>query len=500
MRYREHPLKIIKYGKKYLWLLILPLIRMVVTYSRFDFSREAIQKWLSGSAFDIVILVLICVFGFFEWYNSTFEFDEYGITHYFGIFIKGSSNIKAEKIVSIVAERNFYIRPFHAVRLYIDTCAGNLKDSDMTLLVSYGNYGKMKAVLPIFKRTKASPRENKPKIWQIILFSTLFSSSFTGTIYVIMFFIQGGRSALNAIEQFRIQQHINEFSENVSRRVHFIPSAAITIALIFALMWFISFVGNVIKYLDFKVYNRGKNIKINYGIFTKRDYYFDTSRINYTDLRQNLLMKNPWWNIMSVMAVTSGYGQKNTQIPVFIPIIGAKEMDKTLRLLMPYYEIVKNLNKPQPILFWSFIWKPTLLGLFVLAAGITLSIIFSFMSSVIIFLLIMFEIPIVWAIIVKFISIWTTGVGIDRDRVTIKYCSGVKFHTVLCNAKKIVHIETRQTWFQKQSGVCNLYIQIEQRTSKWHKVIGISMKDAKRIERALEKLDFENSNNTKKVS
>ena len=54
--YREHPIKILRYCIRNLWLLIFPLLRSSVL---FPFSPEALLRWLHGAWFDILIFLTI---------------------------------------------------------------------------------------------------------------------------------------------------------------------------------------------------------------------------------------------------------------------------------------------------------------------------------------------------------------------------------------------------------------------------------------------------------
>ena len=52
----EHPIKILRYTAKNLWLLIFPLLRSA---HFFPFSAKEVAAWLHGAWFDLLICVLI---------------------------------------------------------------------------------------------------------------------------------------------------------------------------------------------------------------------------------------------------------------------------------------------------------------------------------------------------------------------------------------------------------------------------------------------------------
>ena len=54
--YREHPIKILRYSAKNLWLLIFPLLRSLRFY---PFSFQNLIDWGAGVWFDLLVALLI---------------------------------------------------------------------------------------------------------------------------------------------------------------------------------------------------------------------------------------------------------------------------------------------------------------------------------------------------------------------------------------------------------------------------------------------------------
>jgi uncharacterized membrane protein YdbT with pleckstrin-like domain len=455
----------------------------LLNVTKFRFTVRTLRAWLEGTEYDIAVLVLIAVFGFFEWYYSRYIFTSSGITHEYGIIVRQKTHIPTSSIVSVIAEKRFYTRPFKALRLYVDTCAGNIRSSDMRLLIRYRDYEEMKKALPIFRKTLLAPAEDRPKMGKIILFSALFSSSLSGTVYVVLFFIQGGRGLVKFLNEMEIDKTINEISETVSSRIKIIPPVIVTIIAVFIGLWILSFVSNCLRYANFRIYKRGRNIKINYGLFTKRDYYIDSEMINFTDIRQNLIMKIKRFSFVTLTANCPGYGSTGTQIPVFVPILSKANFRQTLKLIMPYTKIRDNVNKPEPMYFWQFLWQPCITGMVIVAAGVITMAAYPMTTPLVRPLVFLFELPVVVFIIVRIVAIFSNGVGIEGNHLTLRYCKGLVFHTILADCTKVVRIDTSQTFMQKQAGICHMYFYLESRNSKRHRIIAMPYREAKRIER-----------------
>ena len=63
--YHEHPLRILKYSAKNIWLLIFPFLRGLRTY---HFSKDFFYTWIQGAWKDILVIGVIVLFGFIRWF------------------------------------------------------------------------------------------------------------------------------------------------------------------------------------------------------------------------------------------------------------------------------------------------------------------------------------------------------------------------------------------------------------------------------------------------
>jgi membrane protein YdbS with pleckstrin-like domain len=130
---REHPLKILKYSVKNIWLLIFPLLRGIYTY---HFDKNWFYSWVQGAWFDIAVLGAIIIFGFTRWAFSRIDFTADELVHRDGVFVRVNTYIPFRNISSVTVERPIYMAPFGAMRFRCDTRAGIFKTVDLKLLVS----------------------------------------------------------------------------------------------------------------------------------------------------------------------------------------------------------------------------------------------------------------------------------------------------------------------------------------------------------------------------
>ena len=133
MTYHEHPLRVLRYSMRNLWLLIFPLLR---GFSVFHFDPEGIYQWVKGAWADILILIAILVFGFIRWYCTEVEVSNGSVTYREGVIFKVVTDIPFNNISVSTAESPAYLIPFHGVRLSFDTRAGFFRTTDLKLLMT----------------------------------------------------------------------------------------------------------------------------------------------------------------------------------------------------------------------------------------------------------------------------------------------------------------------------------------------------------------------------
>ena len=69
-RRRQHPVKIIMYIAKYLWLLLIPLGKYLIA-TKFDF-----ESWIRTNWVDILTLSVMIGYGVLRWVFVFFEIEE----------------------------------------------------------------------------------------------------------------------------------------------------------------------------------------------------------------------------------------------------------------------------------------------------------------------------------------------------------------------------------------------------------------------------------------
>lgn len=480
--YHEHPLRILRYSAKNIWLLIFPLIRGIHAAT---LDVDKFYRWLKGAWFDIAVIIVIILFGLLRWYFSTITINDKAIIHRDGVCMKVITAIPFEKVSSVTAEHSFYLRPFRGMKISCDTSAGIFKSSDMKLMVTQKVYDELIKKLPEKKGGKEMNFRHKANLLSVILFSVFFSSSFSGAVYLAAFFFKGGDLAADIISI-----SLERITEGMSKLQEFlivnIPTAAIGIGAVMLMTWFISFILNLLRYSGFCIKGNIGKIEIICGTFTRCRYRINAAHINYTDLRQSLIMK--LCRTVTVNISCAGYGAVNKQLPVLFPIRKANSGDHINGVReAELFAGRKPDYHPKLTSFWQYIWLPVIAAAAVYPVSLIVTFFFPKLADFADFLLIMAEIPILWLIIIKLTSLFTSGISICDDRIVVKYSRGFAFHTVIAEQSRLVKISAVQTPFQRIFHKCNLGFYFNGEQSQRHYVRAIKVSDAEKI---AEKLNY----------
>ena len=465
--HREHPLRILRYCTKYLWLLIFPIIRGAYHFT----TTEDLVKWVRGAWIDILILTAIVGFGWLVWFFRKFTIENGQIYVQDGFIFTRRRYLPLRNLSAMTVEYPLWLRPVGAVYLSCDTASGLLEATDIKLMIHRRHEPLFLEAVPCVRQGERQHYRHRGGVWRVLLFSLIFSSGLSSAVYLAFFWFQSGRIAHDLIEEFRLTEHLNTFSEELAARLEGIPPAAVTVGIIILSMWLLSFIRNVIRYGGFEMQSDQHIVSIKSGLVTRRRFQLVNRKINFVDLRQNLLTK--LCRISSLAVNIPGYGNQQGSIPVCLPILTRKELNATLPMLFPGIRITHRTLRPPWDAWFSYICMPLYAGLLVLPAMHNarkllpqITVIMQFVphiTDVLDFLQVMLFIPIVWKLIIQIVAYRTTGLSITDGRICVRYCSWTTFHTVIADTDTIVKVRIHRHFWHRWTGKCHvlLYFQSE---------------------------------------
>lgn len=457
---REHPLRILRYSLKNLWLLIFPIIRGAYHFA----TKEDVIAYLRGTWFELLILLVIFGYGWLNWFFRKFIIENEQIYVREGILFARKKYMPVRNLSALTLEHPLWLQPFRGAYVYADTASGILERTDIKLLIRQSDEKLFVSSLPRLRKGKRHHFSQKAGLWRILLFSIAFSNSFTGSLYMATFWFQGGRIARDLLEQFQVTERLSTVSEEVARRLMGIPPAAVMIGLIILSTWMLSFLSNLIRYGGFDMESDKRMLSVRSGLATRRHFYLVSHRINFIDIRQNLLTK--CFRICSLAVNCPGFGNQRGSIPICLPLLTQKEMEEALPMIFPGSRQTKNRLKTPGTSWFSYIFLPVLAAVCVIPVLNKARELFPQVSEVLTFLQIMIEIPILWKLAIQLVALLTTGISGSKGRICVRYCRGLTFHTVIADTDSVVKVKIKQLLWQKLSGKCHVELYFRSEVTK----------------------------------
>lgn len=471
---RQHKVVILKYATKNFWMLLIPLVRGLIAMG-FDF-----YSWLQGAYLDLVVIFLMIGFAVLRWYFVKFHIGEKEIFVSRGILVRNEFSIPYSAVACASAKRSMWLRPIRAVTVAIDSdshsALGKRGKADLELVVKSTDYTQIYNNLPSGStNAKITYKASKTNL---VFFSLVFSSALSGIIFLGTFFIQGSKIVGNQLEEQFITA-VSNVTEFMQKIISGVAPAAAALTLIIALSWGFSFASNLLRHINFRIQRRGNDITVRNGFFSKWKYHINISKVNCVDLRQNLLMKI--CKVMSVHVSCTGYGKSKNEIPVFVPVTTRKRVMSSMRMMLPSFTLSNIFLKPKKYYILPFVWLPLLAALVFPAGAAAAAHFFPGWLDTIRFLLVMAEIPSLYMIAVKITAKLTTGIGEDKDMLTLKYCSFSQFHTVIVPKSRIAYIRLSRTIFQRFNGTCDVWVYSRGEHASKHRIRGIDAQAAEKL-------------------
>ena len=200
-RFRPHPLYILSNLWRYLFILLIPLVRglyyvVINSFSLtngFQFAVN-ISRWVQGAWMDILFLFAFLSLGILLWVTFTVEVSEDGLLVNRGIFRRETSFLPASRYSCVSLLAPLRLRLFGAVYLRIDTPGGGLQNADLQVMLRKKDCQKIVRMLQVPQGlTPLSPmREYTPKNSYVFLLAMITSNSFAGMLLISTFITQVG--------------------------------------------------------------------------------------------------------------------------------------------------------------------------------------------------------------------------------------------------------------------------------------------------------------------
>lgn len=431
--HRLHPINILENLSYFMFLLIIPLIRGILSA-----FQGSLQSWLRGTWMDILVVGVIIALGVVRWLNCRFIVSDDGFLLKKGLLYKSYTFVPSDNISTITITAPWHYRLFGAVKFRADTVSGAKKKSDIA--VSLPN-----KFVSTFLKQQHTKEEQKyvPDTKYILFLSLLTSNSLAGILLLTTFIsnsgkILGDRFADRLYKTYRTIVEILAFK---------LPPLAAAVAYLIFFGWLVAFAANILRYRNLVITNNHQQMLIHAGFFTVRNHFITLSNISFIDIRQSLLAKI--LRLYSVFVYAPGSDKEKNDISVVIPASTKKELEKGMQCLFGRFQLPQNQLTPgwqslsrfilTPI--WCFVLNPILYGIAVW--------LFPDWKQYIQYICFTLFLITLWYFLVHFIDCLSGGVAYDGKTITLRYAKGFHLHTVMIEKEKITAFIIRQSWIQQ---------------------------------------------------
>ena len=185
-----HPISIFFFLYRFLYLLLIPLARGIISALLGGPSR-----WMSGAWLDLLIFGWIFFLAYEKWNHFKYYMDEDRFYYTEGIFYKRETWISMERICTLSTQQPLWMQPFGLVTLRIDTLA---LAPDKPDLFMYLRKSEACRLMALRKKAMEAPQDSmkitcRPRILDIIFLSVFTSNSLIGIIFIATFISHAGK-------------------------------------------------------------------------------------------------------------------------------------------------------------------------------------------------------------------------------------------------------------------------------------------------------------------
>lgn len=102
--------------------------------------------------------------------------------------------------------------------------------------------------------------------------------------------------------------------------------------------WGLSILGSVIRFFDFTLTESGGELRVSYGLFTRREKGFRRSRVQNVQIEEPIIRR--WFGLATLKVQTAGYGSSvkaEDRIETLSPILRDRDIGDYLRIIDPHF-------------------------------------------------------------------------------------------------------------------------------------------------------------------
>lgn len=455
---RTHPISIFFFLSRFLYLLLIPLLRGLTAL-----FTGGLLAWISGAWLDLLILFLIVILAHQHWLQFKYYTDDNSIHYTIGIFYRQVGAIPFRHVSTLSIQQHFWLRPIRVVKLRVDTLAMGKGKADLQLFLHRAEAQRILRLHPHLPAdiTKLPLALERPRTHELLFLSFFTSNSLLGILFLSTFISQAGRmfgSYLSDLLSRYFMLLADQFAPvmTIATILFQIPPIATALALLLLGGWLIAFTVNLLQVKNLQVARYPNGLLIQGGLLTRKTYSVPYVKISFVDVRQSLLTRV--LRLFSVFLNAAGMGKERSDISAIIPFSTKRRCLQQLDALLPEYHPTDRSLKPNGGAIMKFILDPLWPCILIPLAAILGAWLLPRWAGIIRFLGLMLSIPAFWWLGVRLLDFVSSGVSRSGKYITMRYSEMYYLHTVVFSADKISLVNIRQSILQRTDKKCDLVV------------------------------------------
>ncbi|MCI8497014.1 MAG: PH domain-containing protein [Clostridiales bacterium] len=456
---RTHPLTMIQFLFRYLYVLLLPVIKSLLELPFHPRPFSGFWLWELAAAALIVLLAAV------RWLRIQWRMEPRGLTIRQGLFFQRETHIPFGRISSADVERPLWLACFGAARLMADTPAKSRGDADLTLIL------KKELAFSLASRLcrKSFPADGRRRDKRPLQ----YASYRTGILSLIAMSVTSSNAAAGLLLAVPVVNHLGQvLGEELTRHIYDAVDAAANLfarllppiaALLTALLlagWLYSFCRTLMRSARLSACRRGSLVTVRGGLILPRHSVVSVPLTGAVDLQQGLVLRA--FSLTSAYLVCSGYGKQKGEHAVLIPAASEQRMQELLCSLLP--ELTpQQMDSPdlRPVrppkkalrryLFWPVVMTAVSAALCLLFYRYCPQL--SFLLSTLVMALF---VPCVWGFLFCTLGYSRAQVRLDATHCVIGCMSRLKSHLLLVPRSQIRSVTLSRHPFQVDDDLCDV--------------------------------------------
>lgn len=297
--------------------------------------KESLFYFLS---FVVLFLLLLIVSSILSWLRFTYRVEENELRIEQGVFIRKKRYISINRIHKIDLTANVIHRLFKLTKVQIDTASSGDGAEVSLSAVKLEDGVLLRQALKTEQKEKASKKEleqvEQTNPTKKITWKRLFiAGSTSGSIGVIFVAIWIGFSQIEELIPRKVYN--STYAWFVELGLVFLVGF---ILFVLFLLWLFGIAGTMIKYGNFTIEKREKELFIKRGLLETKELTIPFERIQAIGIEQSLI-RQPF-KFVRVFAVVAGGSFDNLEpFPVLFPLMREKEVERFLAQYTPDHPI-----------------------------------------------------------------------------------------------------------------------------------------------------------------